>query len=177
MRLLPVAGAITLLAFPGAVRAQEVFAGIYAHEVDTPLTLAVHESGADIAVGYRFGEIEALRLIGRPAPYVIASVNTGGDTSFAGFGLSWRIGKGPVYVRPAVGLVVHDGPDRRVAVGGHRTELGSRILFEPEIAIGYRLSERLSLEASWMHISHARLFNGQQNPGIDMMGARINLRL
>jgi hypothetical protein len=35
------------------------------------------------------------------------------------------------------------------------------------------LSDTISLEASWVHISHARLFNSRQNPGIDMMGARL----
>ena len=54
------AAALTACALPGAASAQEVFAGVYAHEVDTPFTLHVGESGADIAVGYRFAPIEAL---------------------------------------------------------------------------------------------------------------------
>ena len=165
--------------FPaGTAAAQEVFAGIYVHEVDTPFTLRVGEGGADIAVGYRFAPIGALGAIGKPAPYVIASLNSSGDTSFAGVGLSWSIGKGPVYVRPAIGIVVHDGPGLRVnPVTRRRTDLGSRVLFEPEIALGYRIDERVSLEASWMHISQGQLLNGRQNPGIDMIGARLNYRL
>jgi len=51
------------------------------------------------------------------------------------------------------------------------------VLFEPEIALGYRIDERFSIEASWMHISQGQLFNGRQNPGIDMIGARLNYRL
>lgn len=176
MRSLILACATILLALPGAVAAQEAFVGVYAHEVDTPFTFAVREGGADVAAGYRFERIKALRVIGSPAPYVIASVNTAGDTSFAGVGLGWTVGKGPVYVRPGVGLVLHDGPKRRV-FGGRRTDLGSRVLFEPELAIGYRLNDRISLEASWMHISQGRLFNSRQNPGIDMVGARVNLKL
>jgi hypothetical protein len=39
-----------------------------------------------------------------------------------------------------------------------------------------RIDERISLEANWTHISHARLFNGSQNPGIDMMGVRLSYR-
>ena len=176
MKHLVVAGVLSALVLPGPAAAQEVFAGAYAHEVDTPFSLPVGESGADIAAGYRFGRIAALRIIGSPAPYLIASVNTAGDTSFAGAGLGWAIGKGPVYVRPAIGLVVHDGPARRL-FQGRFADLGSRVLFEPEIAVGYRLDERLSLEASWMHISQGQLFNRRQNPGIDMIGARVNLRL
>ena len=108
---------------------------------------------------------------------MIASVNTRGDTSFVGGGVSWKIGKGPVYLRPGVGLVIHDGPDNRVDATGTHTELGSRVLFEPELALGARLSPRWGIEASWVHISHARLFNSQQNPGIDMMGLRLTYAL
>jgi hypothetical protein len=118
-----------------------------------------------------------LRFIGKPAPYLIGSLNARGDTSFAGGGLSWKLGKGPVYVRPALGLVVQGGPRLRVAVNGRRTDLGSAVLFEPEIALGTRLTDALSVEASWVHVSHARLFNSHQNPGIDMMGVRLVLAL
>lgn len=163
---------------PTGAAAQEVFSGLYVHEVDTPLSLQVGEGGVDIVAGYRFAPIEALRVVGKPAPYVIGSLNSSGDTSFAGAGLGWSIGNGRLYARPAVGVVVHDGPGLRVdPLAGRRTDLGSRVLFEPEIALGYRVGERVSLEASWMHISQGRLFNGRQNPGIDMVGARVNLRL
>ena len=170
------AALLTAVAIPA--RAQEVFAGLYAHCIDTPLTLYTGEEGLDMALGYRFAPVEALRAVGAPAPYVIGSLNSAGDTSFAGAGLSWTIGDGPFYLRPALGVVVHEGPQRRVdALRGERTDLGSRVLFEPEVGIGYRLSERVAVEASWMHISHARLFNRHQNPGVDMIGARVSLRL
>jgi hypothetical protein len=101
-----------------------------------------------------------------------------GHTSFAGAGLSWTIGKGSLYVRPAVALVVHNGPDYRLnQTASRRTELGSRVLFEPEISVGYRFSQQLAFEASWMHISHAQLFNSNQNPGLDLIGGRLNVRL
>ena len=173
---LALAAALALFAAPA--QADEVFAGVYAHAVETPLTFDTGEGGADIQLGYRFSPVEALAIIGKPAPYLLASVNTGGDTSFAGAGLGWRLGNGPVYLRPGIGLVVHDGPEERIdPVTGRHTELGSRILFAPELALGTRLSEQLTLEASWVHISHAQLFNGSQNPGIDMMGLRLNWEL
>jgi lipid A 3-O-deacylase len=165
-------------ALPAAAQAQEVFMGAYVHAVDTPLTFYTGEGGVDIAAGYRFVPIESLGAFGKPAPYVIASVNTAGDTSFAGGGLSWTIGKRRVYLRPAIGIVVHDGPSSRFdPVRERQTDLGSRVLFEPEIGFGYRASDRLAVEASWMHISHARLFNSRQNPGIDMMGLRLAWRM
>lgn len=158
--------------------AQEAFAGLYVHEVETPLTFDVDESGADIELGYRWAGQDALGFIGKPQPYVFGSLNTAGDTSFAGTGLSWKLGKGPVFVRPGVGLVVHDGPETRVdPQTGKRTDLGSRVLFAPEIGIGTQLSGRVDIEASWVHISHAQLFDSEQNPGIDMMGVRLTMRL
>lgn len=164
-----------LSATPAA--AQEVFVGVSKHAVETPFTFDIEEGGVDLQAGYRFAPIEALSAIGKPAPYVIASVNTKGDTSFAGAGLAWTIGKGPVYLRPGLGLVIHDGPDYRVdSSGTFRTDLGSRVLFEPELGLGVRVSQRVSVEAQWTHISHAQLFNGDQNPGIDMIGLRLNYR-
>jgi hypothetical protein len=176
-RPLSIIAALPLATFAAPAAAQEVFAGAYGHGVDTPFTLPTGEHGADIELGYRFGRLQALKLIGKPAPYLIASLNTGGDTSFAGAGLSWKIGKGPLYVRPGIGLVVQDGPRLRVGASGVRTDLGSPVLFEPEIAVGTKLSNKVSIEASWVHISQGRLFNRRQNPGIDMMGLRLTYAL
>jgi hypothetical protein len=75
-------------------------------------------------------------------------------------------------------MIVHTGPSHRYdLVRKQETDLGSRVLFEPELGVGYQLGAKTSLEASWTHISGARLFNGQQNPGIDMWGARLNFHL
>jgi len=166
---------LTLAAAPAA--AQEVFVGADVHAANTPFTLATGEGGADIELGYRFARQGALAVIGKPAPYVLVSANLHGDTSFAAAGLSWKLGQGPVYVRPGIGLSVNDGPRRRYGADGRRTDLGSPVLFEPEIALGTRLSDKLSLEASWVHISGARLFDAQQNPGLDMVGVRLALAL
>ncbi len=155
--------------------AGEVFAGVSAHEVDTPFSLKTREDGVDVQFGYRAGKIDSLKLIGSPAPYVFASVNTKGDTSFVAAGLSWKLGK-TLYARPGIGLALHDGPIPRSGINGRRSDLGSRILFEPEIAIGYQISEKAAVELSWTHISNATLLSGQ-NPGIDMIGLRLNFGL
>jgi hypothetical protein len=173
--LAAVSTTMTVISVP--VHAQEVWAGVFAHAVDTPFTFTTAEGGSDLQLGLRGSPIEALHAVGRPSPYVIASLNSRGDTSFIGGGLSWTIGKHTIYVRPGIGLIVHDGPRERINSAGVHTELGSRVLFEPELGIGARVNPRLSVEANWTHISHARLFNSRQNPGIDMIGVRINLRV
>ena len=58
-----------------------------------------------------------------------------------------------------------------------RTDLGSRVLFEPEIGLGYRLDGKTAVEASWVHVSQGQIFDSQQNPGIDMMGVRLVRKL
>lgn len=167
--------ALALAAIPGAASAQEIYGGLYAHGVDTPFTFDTREGGIDLQAGIRFDEIDVLADV---QPYVFGSVNLSGDTSFVGAGVSWKAEIGKLYVRPGAGLVIHDAPSLRVnPETGLRTDLGSRVLFEPELAVGVDLGERWSVEASWVHISNARLFNSQQNPGIDMMGLRVNYRM
>jgi len=177
MRVLAAILGTGLLAGAQPAAAQELFVGALVHGVETPLTFETGEGGADIQAGVRFAPSEALSVIGKPSPYIMVSANTAGDTSFAGAGLSWTVGKGRFYLRPGIGLVVHDGPSYRVDPATQlRTDLGSRVLFAPEVGAGVRLGPRWSAEASWVHISHARLFGGQ-NPGIDTIGVRINYRL
>ncbi len=153
-------------------QAGEVFGGLYVHNVDTPLSLGGSpEGGVDVQLGYRGEGITGLKL----EPYVFGSANTKGDTHFAAIGLSRKFGD-KIYIRPGIGLAVHTGSSaNRDNPFNDKIEFGSRILFEPELGIGARLSERMSVEASWVHLSHATLF-GRQNPGIDNIGARLNYR-
>jgi lipid A 3-O-deacylase len=174
VRLAAIATVIIMISAAPA-HAGEVFVGVAAHEVNTPFTLKTREQGADIQFGYRGGRIDALKIIGAPSPYIFGSLNTSGDTSFAAAGLSWKIGK-TLYFRPAIGLALHDGRIPRAGPAGRRIDLGSRVLFEPELGLGYQLSKSVSIEASWAHISNARVLS-KQNPGIDMVGVRANLRL
>ena len=73
-------------------------------------------------------------------------------------------------------MAVHTGPSYRVGPNGKRDDLGSRLLFEPELAFGVPIAPRMAIEASWVHASHAQLFSGQ-NPGLNMIGTRLTLRL
>jgi hypothetical protein len=78
-------------------------------------------------------------------------------------------------VVPGLGVAIHNGSAGKF----YRTDkiaFGSRVLFEPEIGIGKRIKDRLSVEASWVHMSHAQL-RGRENPGIDNLGIRLNLAL
>ena len=154
--------------------AAEVFGGLLAHDIDSPLTAGGLEDGVDLELGWRGGRSGALGFIGAPSPYAFASVATSGETHFAAAGLSWRLG-GRLFVRPGIGLAVHTRGSHGVA-NGFRTDLGSRLLFEPEIGIGYQVSDRVTVEASWVHLSQGQLFS-RQNPGMDSVGLRLSYQL
>jgi hypothetical protein len=173
MKLLPplVFAALALAASPAA--AQEAFGGLYVHDVDTGLTKSGIEEGVDLELGWRGERMRALSFIGSPSPQAFVSLNSGGNTHFAAAGISWKIGR-RFYLRPGVGLAVHTGPGR-VVPGDDRIDFGSRILFAPEAGLGVQLNPRLSVEASWVHLSHAQL-TGRQNPGLDTIGLRLNYR-
>ena len=168
--------AAAALLLPSAAHAQEIFAGVFAHGVDTPLTFDTGEGGTDIQAGIR-GDPILNAGIATLRPYALVSVNTRGDTDFAAAGLSLSLGLGGWFVRPAIGVAVHDGPSYRVDPADNvRTDLGSRVLFAPELAIGTGILPGVSVEAAWTHLSHAQVF-GKQNPGLDMVGTRVSIAL
>jgi lipid A 3-O-deacylase len=91
-------------------------------------------------------------------------------------GLSAKFGDA-VFIRPGLGIAVHTGSAKNFQdTSNDETEFGSRILFEPELGIGARINDRTTIEASWVHMSHAQLF-GKQNPGMDNLGMRLTIQL
>lgn len=165
------------LLIPSPASAQEVFGGVLAHDVHLPIDKGGFENGVDLELGWRGGPIRALHFLGSPSPYVLASVVPSGGTHFAAAGMSWRLGRGPVFFRPGAGLAINSGAMPVYATNGRRLDLGSRITFEPELAIGYRIGRRAAIEGVLVHLSHAQLFNRRQNPGMDSIGLRFTWSL
>ena len=164
---------LSAFAMPIQAGAGELFGGLYKHDVSTPLNLSGNvEQGMDVQLGYRGGRIDHTPL----EPYAFGALNTAGDTSYAAAGLSARFGRS-IYVRPGLGIAVHTGSAKDFEDPSNgKIDFGSRVLFEPELGVGAQVNGRLSVEASWVHMSHAQLF-GHQNPGIDNIGFRMNLAL
>lgn len=153
-------------------QAGELFGGVYIHDIDSPLTKSGLEKGADLQLGYRWDRIGKTPL----QPYVFGAVNTSGETHYAAVGISAKFGS-RLFVRPGVGIALHSGDDGNFEnPSDDDIEFGSRILFEPELGVGYQVNDRFSVEASIIHLSHARLF-GRQNPGIDNVGVRLSWKL
>jgi hypothetical protein len=162
-----------LVAFASVpAEAGELFGGLYAHDVKLPTDKSGIEGGVDFQIGYRGGAI-ALTPI---QPYIFGALNSAGKTSYAAVGLSAKFGHS-IYIRPGLGIAIHTGSAESFQdLRNNKIDFGSRVLFEPELGIGTRINSRLSIEASWVHMSHAQLFS-HQNPGIDNIGVRLNLAL
>jgi lipid A 3-O-deacylase len=152
--------------------ADELYGGLYVHDVKTPLTLSGVEDGLDVQFGWRSEPLTRLRL----QQHFFVALNTAGQTHYAAWGLSRKFGD-KVFIRPGIGIAAHTGSAaHHNKPTNDRIELGSRLLFEPELGIGARLNDRMTIEASWVHMSHAQLLS-HQNPGIDNIGARLSVRL
>jgi lipid A 3-O-deacylase len=184
------AAAATLAAGPTV--AGEVFAGAYVHDVDDGISYGKFEEGAQIVVGARTTALDELAFLGKPRVHVLAGVNTSGGTNYVATGLSWRFHVSErVYVQPGIGVAIHDGrvnlpsPDepgitpqerlKRLSDFQTKLDLGSRVLFEPELSVGWKATRRLSVELSWIHLSHAKLA-GDYNPGVGEVGVRVLYR-
>jgi lipid A 3-O-deacylase len=166
------AGAAALSA---PAQAGELFGGVYVHDVRLPTDRSGLENGIDLQLGLRGGTLTRI-VGGQLQPYIFGALNTAGQTSYAGAGLSLRFPLGKqLFIRPGVGLAIHNGSTGNF-FRTDRIAFGSRVLFEPELGIGTQINERISIEASWVHMSHATLFS-RENPGIDNLGVRLNFRL
>jgi hypothetical protein len=163
------------LALSSPARAGELFGGAYVHDVKTPLDKSGIESGVDLSIGYRADGIGRL-FHGLLQPYVFGALNSAGDTDYAAAGIAAKYDLGGRwYIRPGIGIAIHDGSAGKY-FRADKIAFGSRVLFEPELGVGVQVSRRFSMEASWIHMSHAQLF-GKENPGIDNIGVRLNLVL
>ncbi|MEX1251840.1 MAG: hypothetical protein WEA77_11665, partial [Hyphomonas sp.] len=143
-----VAFSLALAVLPAATASaqlvEEVRLGLTTHNVCvTDCDNAGKEDGPDLNGEAVFASPELFNLIGSPRPYVIASVNTAGDTSYGGAGLQWRWGFAEGWAfEPGVGYVIHDGElDFRFPQGDPRNDpisrskvyFGSRDLFRTSL--------------------------------------------
>lgn len=190
--LLRLTAAVALLAFASPAVAGEVFGGAYVHDIDDGISYGKFEDGVQIVAGVRTTALEELSLIGKPRVHVLAGLNTAGGTNYAAAGLAWRFDLSRrLYLQPGIGFAIHDGnvdlpsPDdpgisaeerlKRISDIRTKLDLGSRVLFEPELTLGWKATERLSVELSWIHLSHGQLA-GRNNPGLGDVGVRFTYR-
>lgn len=192
--------ALAAVSFSGAAMAGEVFIGAMKHDVTfigkaVGLGAAGREDGVDLHLGVRSERIDALSAIGRPSVHAFVSINSEDTSNFVATGFNWPLdigAQGGFYIRPGIGLAYTDGEtglppvnepgisqaeiDRRLVLYNTRIDFGSKVLFEPEFALGYKLTETTSLELSYTHLSNGQIFHKGKNQGLDDVGLRVNVK-
>jgi hypothetical protein len=192
---LTLAGAALGCAVPAF--AGEAFVGVYKHDVTfigkaVGLGAAGREGGADIHLGYRTKPIEHLDWLGKPQVHAMVSINTNNTSNFAAVGFNWKVELGQpggFYLRPGMGLAYTDGKaglppanapnltpeerERRTWLYYNRIDFGSKVLFEPELALGYQVNDKVSVELSYTHLSNGQIFHQGKNQGLDDAGVRL----
>lgn len=145
-----------------------------------------------------FGKPEFLSWALQPRPYLNATLNLEGKTSFAGGGLLWRQSLGDrFYGDIALGLVAHNGtneirPDSSsptpftdiIRRDIEERAFGSTILFRQQVTLGYKLTDTWSADVYFEHISNGGVLGrdddndvfGNSNDGADILGARLGYR-
>jgi len=173
-----------VLAAQPAIAIETVHVGVLKHNLGVlnPKT-AGHEDGYNLEVQADFGSPAALAWLGAPKPYVVASLNTAGDTSFGGVGLQWRAPIGKQWsFDPGLGYVIHNGEvtnpfrngdPRAHDFANHHLLLGSRDLFRVTLGVSRHLSGPVSGQLFYNHLSHGQIIGHGRNQGVDEIGLRV----
>jgi len=141
------------------------------------------ESPVNVDGELRFGGLSFLSWIGSPHPYVMASINTGGDTSFAATGIEydWKFFQ-RWHFEPGFGLAIHDGalnnkyPSGTQAAVDYASDhvlLGSRFLFRTNIVFTRDFNDKLGLQGIYEHLSNGQILGHGRNQGLDEIGLRL----
>ena len=177
------------LACAPVAHAADVFGGIYGHGLGTKQS---QEGGADFTLGVRSERIDALWFIGKPSVHLMVGANTAVPTDFVALGFNWPIAilhSPHWYIRPGIGIAGTTGEadvgnpfqpgisaqerQRRQHLADTRIDFGSHDLFEPEIALGYKINARYRIEASYVHLSNGQILHSGKNQGLDDVGVRL----
>ncbi len=168
---------------------QEVRLGVLAHNTGFSINSmsANQEDGVNVQGEIIFKRPKFLdkAYLWRPDPYIMASVNTVGDTSYGGFGLKWdkMFGKRQAwFAEGGLGYVLHNGQiDIPFPLGDPRNKsydennilFGSRDLFRLTLAVGRKLSPNWSAHIAYEHLSHGYILGSKRNQGNNSLGLRL----
>jgi len=144
------------------------------------------ESSVAINAEIIFEEPEFLKWALTPQPYINATLNLEGETSFGGAGLMWRQSfNDKFYGDFSFGLAIHDGTNRVdqnnlsffeiLERADEEISFGSRILFRQQLTLGYRVTDDWSAEIFGEHLSNGQIL-GSVNEGVDILGVKTSKR-
>jgi lipid A 3-O-deacylase len=167
---------------------KEVRLGVTDHNICvTDCDNADKEAGPNVNGELVFASPDVLDIVWSPRPYVMASVNTAGNTSFGGAGLYWTWDFAEGWsLEPGVGYVIHDGEltfpfpqgdPRNDPVSAETVFFGSRDLFRTSLALNRDFSDKWGAQLMYEHLSHGQILGSGRNQGIDNAGVRVIYRL
>lgn len=176
-------GAALMMA-PAAHAIDEIHVGVMQHNICvTNCKNADKEDGPNVEFQVSFVSPEFLNWLGSPQPYVMASINTAGETSFGGVGLDWRWNFAENWaLEPGVGIVAHDGEvDNPFPNGSQQAAdfaeehvlLGNEVLFRTSIGLTYDFAGPWEVQAYFEHLSHGQILASGRNQGLDEAGIRF----
>lgn len=178
------AAAAVLFAPAAAAQVDSLRLGVMEHNICvTDCKNADKESGVNISGEVRFFSPDFLRWAFSPHPYIMASVNTDGNTSYAGVGLEWDFNLiNGWHFEPGFGYVMHDGAvnnpypsgtQAAVDYSANHVLLGSEDLFRTSLALTVELNESWALQGVYEHLSHGQILGSGRNQGMDEIGLRL----
>lgn len=181
-------GALVATAAPAQADVlEEVRVGVLAHNICvTDCKNADKEDGPVVEFQVNFTTPGFLEWAASPSPYIVASVNAAGETSFAGVGLDWRweFAEGWA-LEPGVGYVVHNGDINNPYANGtpeaadyfdEHLLLGSEDLFRTTLGLTREFSGPWEAQVFFSHLSHGQILGQGRNQGLDQLGVRLGYR-
>ena len=177
-------GAAMALAPAANAGVDEVHVGVMAHNICvTNCKNADKEDGPNVEFQVSFDSPSFLSWAGAPQPYVVASVNTAGETSFGGVGLEWRWDFAEGWaLEPGVGYVIHNGEvdnpyangtPEAAAFAEEHVLLGSEDLFRTSLGLTRDFEGPFEAQVFFSHLSHGQILGSGRNQGMDQFGVRV----
>jgi lipid A 3-O-deacylase len=177
-------GAAMMLAPAANAGVDEIHVGVMQHNICvTDCKNADKEDGPNVEFQVSFDSPGFLEWAFAPQPYIMASVNTAGETSFGGVGLEWRWNFAENWaIEPGVGYVVHDGETNNPFANGtpeaaafadEHVLLGSEDLFRTSVALTYDFAGPWEAQLLFEHLSHGQILGNGRNQGLDEIGIRF----
>jgi lipid A 3-O-deacylase len=178
-------GASIALAAPAEAGVEKVHVGVLAHNICIQnCDSADKEEGQNIELQLDFNSPGFLDFAFSPAPYLIVSGNTAGDTSYYGAGLEWSFGFAEHWsVEPSLGYIIHDGATELPYASGtpeaaefsaNNVLLGSKDLFRLSLGVTHDLPGPWAAQFMVLHLSHGQMLGSGRNQGLDQAGLRLS---
>jgi lipid A 3-O-deacylase len=153
------------------------FAHNWIHDEGAPVDLSIEGLSSPLAFpGYNSSWVVGNPWVSwffDPRINVGGMINTGGKTSYAFTGFTWRI---PIYQKfffeGELGGAVNNSP---LWNEPGRVDMGCAITFRESGGFGYQFNQNWDLIASIEHVSHAS-FCTHTNPGLTQVGLRIGYK-